>query len=241
MWVDGSTARAGGWQRMNDARNTGRSPSACIYPDGVVAMDPQSTGIPLRNDMSAAQMAAAEVLTSYGERFWDAMATRANALEVAAALLHPKQVARVWLFDANGDPSDPSVLLLRRRAVATSPGHELYGVPCSTLDGATEAPSHHAQRTLRASTGVRLPLSGLAEVRVRSGDGGALHDYVATATRSEAAAAVNAQSNRFSQLEWVPMSQLEAFADHDVFDDLKEHSREALWKARTTGQMSGLW
>jgi len=109
------------------------------------------------------------------------------------------------------------------------------------MDGATEAPSHHAQRTLRASTGVRLPLSGLAEVRVRSGDGGALHDYVATATRGEAAAAVNAQSSRFSQLEWVPMSQLEAFADHDVFDNLKEHSREALWKARTTGQMSWLW
>ena len=68
-----------------------------------------------------------------------------------------------------------------------------------------------------------------------------MHDYVATATRGEAAAAVNAQSSRFSQLEWVPMSQLEAFADHDVFDNLKEHSREALWKARTTGQMSWLW
>ena len=110
MWIDGSTARPGGWQRMNDARNTGRQPTACIYPDGSVAMDPRTAARPLRNSMSAAQMADAEILTSYGERFWDAMADRANALARAAAHLSQKQVARVWLFDANGDPSDPSVL-----------------------------------------------------------------------------------------------------------------------------------
>ena len=37
------------------------------------------------------------------------------------------------------------------------------------------------------------------------------------------------------------MSRLEELADHDVFEGLKEHSREALWKARNASLMSWLW
>jgi hypothetical protein len=202
-------------------------------------------GHPLRNDMTAEQMATTEVLTSYGERFWDAMADRVNALASADATLNPKRIACVWLFDAYGDPSDPSVLLLLRTASAANGGRELYSVPVSVQGSTIEAPSHHAQRTLREATGVNVPLSGLAEVRVRSDERdnprGELHDFVATATRGEIAAVVNAQPSRHSRLVWVPMSRLEELADHDVFCGLKERSREALWKARTSGQISWLW
>ena len=120
-----------------------------------------------------------------------------------------------------------------------------YSVPVSVQGSTIEAPSHHAQRTLRQATGVNVPLSGLAEVRVRSGERdnprGELYDFVATATRGEIAAVINAQPSRHSRLVWVPMSRLEELADHDVFRGLKERSREALWKARTSGQISWPW
>ena len=86
-------ARAGGWQRTNDVMGTARSASVNIYPDGTVAMEPRTSAVPLRNDMSAAQMADAELLTHYGQRFWDAMSAEANAIAASREELFPRSAA----------------------------------------------------------------------------------------------------------------------------------------------------
>ena len=100
MWIDGSVARPGGWQRMKDARGTARAANANIYPDGSVAMEPSTIAVPLRNDMSTASMADAEIITHYGQRFWDAMSARVNAMTYAATSATPTTRRRADEIDA---------------------------------------------------------------------------------------------------------------------------------------------
>ena len=75
LWsiVDGAHARPGGMQMVNDVRGTGRSPNVKIHPDREVAVAAGAVIVPLTSSMSADEMAAAELLTDYGQRFWDAL------------------------------------------------------------------------------------------------------------------------------------------------------------------------
>ena len=77
-----------------------RAANANIYPDGSVAMEPSTTAVPLRNDMSAASMADAEIITHYGQRFWDAMSARVNAMTYAATTATPTTRRRADEIDA---------------------------------------------------------------------------------------------------------------------------------------------
>jgi ADP-ribose pyrophosphatase YjhB (NUDIX family) len=68
--IDGVHARKGGVQFINDVRGTGRTPDVFIHADRSVTRRLGHRLEPPRPGLSLSLMAASEVLTTYGPRFW---------------------------------------------------------------------------------------------------------------------------------------------------------------------------
>lgn len=76
-YVDGAHARPGGVQRINDVRGTGRTSDVLIHADRRVTCCARSLKVP-NPLLNFKMLSAAEVLTSYGDRFWAAAPPVAN-------------------------------------------------------------------------------------------------------------------------------------------------------------------
>ena len=108
--LDGAAARSGGSQNINDVVGTTLVPSVLIHLDRRITQEVAFT--PITANMTIRQLAVAEVLTDYGQRFWRARRGSQSTLCTPADVLPEHQ---------------PSVSLAAARAVRSRDAAVLFG------------------------------------------------------------------------------------------------------------------